>query len=83
MLKSALGEYGNVLDVGMLLEPSTDTYMGSGYAIVIPRNITHYPFTHKMKSYYNKNEFYAVWEGMPDFCHCCHARDHVVENCSK
>jgi hypothetical protein len=59
LLKSSLSQYGTLLDVGILLEPNTDTYMGCGYAIIdIPSDLK-VPLNPVIK--YDNNEFFAVW----------------------
>jgi hypothetical protein len=83
LLLHSLAKYGAVLDVGMLLEPNTDTYMGSGYAIIDTERRLYTRLNHVITDSQKKSEFYGVWEGMPDFCHCCHAKNHVFEECSK
>lgn len=60
VLKSSLHIYGNLLDVEILLEPTTNTYMGSGYVIVDTECRSTKQLTHKMKHANSEREFYAM-----------------------
>jgi hypothetical protein len=80
-LKAALSRCGYVLDIGILVEPSTNTFMCDGYAIIDTRYKAMEPLKHIIQLDSYNNNPYAVWKGMPDYCACCHQQDHVVENC--
>ncbi|KAI8875135.1 hypothetical protein K501DRAFT_208367, partial [Backusella circina FSU 941] len=84
-LKAALSRYGNVLDIGILVEPITNTYMCDGYAIMDTKCNAQEPLKHIIQlDSYNHNASYAVWKGMPHYCPCCHEPDdHAIENCPK
>ncbi|KAG1372490.1 hypothetical protein G6F61_011010 [Rhizopus arrhizus] len=66
-LKMSLKPYDSVLDLGILRESHTGTYMGTGYAI--------------LSSEYEG--IYAVWSDMPTYCRYCHAEGHAVPDCPK
>jgi hypothetical protein len=83
LIFSPVEKYGDVLDVGMLLEPNTDTYMGSGYAIIDTECRSETRLNHIITNPQKRKKFYGVWDDMPDFCHCCHSKNHVFEECSK
>jgi hypothetical protein len=79
-LKAALSRCGYVLDIGILVEPSTNTFMCDGYAIIDTRYKPMEPLKHIIQLDSYNNNSYAVWKGMSDYCACCHQQDHVVEN---
>ncbi|KAG1576770.1 hypothetical protein G6F48_013070 [Rhizopus delemar] len=85
-LKMSLEPYGSVLDLGILRESHTGTYMGTGYAILsVPKNDNRFsPLSHHLPWYQSEDEgFYAVWSDMPTYCHYCHAEGHAVSDCPK
>ncbi|KAG0973849.1 hypothetical protein G6F29_012592 [Rhizopus arrhizus] len=71
---------------GVLLEPTTRTYMCTGYAVV---NVSaqHTKFkqlTHLIPRDEKREQgFYAVWNQMPHYCRYCHEEGHVVVDCPK
>ncbi|KAG1154268.1 hypothetical protein G6F37_009605 [Rhizopus arrhizus] len=85
-LKMGLEPYGSVLDMGILRESHTGTYMGTGYAILsVPKNDDRFSsLSHHLSWYHSENEgFYAVWSDMPTYCRYCHAEGHAVPDCPK
>ncbi|KAG1034027.1 hypothetical protein G6F43_013470 [Rhizopus delemar] len=85
-LKTSLQIYGEILDVGILLEPNTGTYMCTGYAILNVFSQEHIfePLTHLIPWDERREQgFYAVWNQMPHYCRYCHEEGHVVVNCPK
>ncbi|KAG1323127.1 hypothetical protein G6F63_013111 [Rhizopus arrhizus] len=82
----SLEPYGSVLDLGILRESHTSTYMGTGYAILsVPKNDDRFsPLSHHLPWYQSEDEgFYAVWSDMPTYCRYCHAEGHAVPDCPK
>ncbi|EIE83353.1 hypothetical protein RO3G_08058 [Rhizopus delemar RA 99-880] len=85
-LEKSLRKYGDILDVGILLEPTTGTYMCTGYAVlnVASKTETFEPLTHLIPwDEQRECGFYAVWNQMPVYCRYCHEEGHVVANCPK
>ncbi|KAG1147720.1 hypothetical protein G6F37_011740 [Rhizopus arrhizus] len=85
-LEKSLRKYGDILDVGILLEPTTGTYMCTGYAVlnVATKTETFEPLTHLIPwDEQRECGFYAVWNQMPVYCRYCHEEGHVVANCPK
>ncbi|KAG1048106.1 hypothetical protein G6F43_009480 [Rhizopus delemar] len=85
-LEKSLRKYGDILDVGILLEPTTGTYMCTGYAVlnVASKTETFEPLTHLIPwDEQRECGFYAVWNQVPVYCCYCHEKGHVVANCSK
>ncbi|EIE85431.1 hypothetical protein RO3G_10141 [Rhizopus delemar RA 99-880] len=85
-LEKSLRKYGDILDVGILLEPTTGTYMCTGYAVlnVASKTETFEPLTHLIPWDEQRGcGFYAVWNQMPVYCRYCHEEGHVVANCPK
>ncbi|KAG1016541.1 hypothetical protein G6F63_013795 [Rhizopus arrhizus] len=82
----SLEPYGSVLDLGILRESHTGTYMGTGYPILsVPKNDDMFsPLSHHLPWYQSEDEgFYAVWSDMPTYCRYCHAEGHAVPDCPK
>lgn len=87
-LKNSLSPFGEILDVGILVEPKTRTYMCAGYAIINTistndkvqfDNLTHLiPWDGD-----DKSSFYAVWNKMPPYFRYCHVEGHVVGDCDQ
>ncbi|KAG1374967.1 hypothetical protein G6F61_008872 [Rhizopus arrhizus] len=85
-LKMSLEPYGSVLDLGILRESHTSTYMGTGYDILsVPKNDDRSsPLSHHLPWYHSEDEgFYAVWSDMPTYCRYCHAEGHTVPDFPK
>ncbi|KAG1396151.1 hypothetical protein G6F58_011796 [Rhizopus delemar] len=81
---SSLQPYGSIMDLGLLREPVTGTYMGTGYAILsVPiGNDSFLPLTHHLPWSNALDEgFYAVWNDMPTYCRYCHQEGHAVSEC--
>ncbi|KAG1414576.1 hypothetical protein G6F58_006891 [Rhizopus delemar] len=85
-LQKSLKVYGEMLDVEILLEPTTRTYMCTGYAVLNVsaqhtkfKQLTHHiPWDEK-----REQGFYAVWNQIPHYCRYCHEEGHVVVDCPK
>ncbi|KAG1306000.1 hypothetical protein G6F64_007933 [Rhizopus arrhizus] len=84
-LQQSLKRYGNILDVGICREPTTGTYMCTGYAVlnIPPSNKEFWSLTHNIQWCDTEVGFYAVWSDMPHYCCFCHEEGHVVVNCPK
>jgi hypothetical protein len=85
-LQKSLKVYGEILDVGILLEPITHTYMCTGYAVlnVSSQHIKFKQLTHLIPwDEKREQSFYAVWNQMPHYCRYCHEEGHVVVDCPK
>jgi hypothetical protein len=73
-------------DVGILLEPTTGTYMCTGHAVLIMASKAEIfePLTHLIPwDEQRECSFYAVWNRMPVYCRYCHEEDHVFAHCPK
>ncbi|CAO3592287.1 unnamed protein product [Absidia cylindrospora] len=82
-LKLSLAKYGNVLDAGIFRDPKTQTYMGTGYAIINRQSISKpLALTHTISWHDSEVGFHATWSEMPPWCRYCHAEGHVVADCS-
>lgn len=85
-LLASLKPYGSIMDLGLLREPVTGTYMGAGYAILsVPIGDNSFiPITHYLPwSNAHDEGFYAVWNDMPTYCRYCHQEGHAVSDCPK
>ncbi|KAG1469573.1 hypothetical protein G6F56_003181 [Rhizopus delemar] len=85
-LLSSLQPYGSIMDLGLLREPVTGTYMGTEYAILsVPIGDDSFlPLTHHLPWANVLDEgFYAVWNDMPTYCRYCHQEGHAVSECPK
>ena len=83
-LKDSLSPFGQILDVGLLLEPEHKTFMGNGFAIldISKKNGDLSPLTHVIPWKNNKEQaFHAVWSKMPKYCKYCHENGHAVADC--
>ncbi|KAG1136872.1 hypothetical protein G6F37_010589 [Rhizopus arrhizus] len=76
----------NLPFLGIQLEPTTRTYMCTGYAVL---NVSSQHTKFKQLSHLipwdekRKQGFYAVWNQMPHNCRYCHEEKHVKVNCPK
>ncbi|SAL97434.1 hypothetical protein [Absidia glauca] len=81
-LKLSLAKYGSIIDVGIYREQSTQTYMGTGYAILNRSNTKGLePLTHNIAWDDSMAGYYATWEDMPKWCRYCHSEGHLVGEC--
>ncbi|KAG1139540.1 hypothetical protein G6F37_009725 [Rhizopus arrhizus] len=83
-LKMSLESCGSFLDLGILQEFHTSTYMDTGYAIPsIPKDDGRFsPLSHHLPWYGPEDGgSYAIWSDMPTYCHYCHIEGHVVPDC--
>ncbi|KAG1046594.1 hypothetical protein G6F43_010926 [Rhizopus delemar] len=74
-LEKSLRKYGDILDVEIPLEPTTGTYMCTGYAVlnVASKTETFEPLTHLIPwDEQRECGFYAVWNQMPVYCRYPH-----------
>ncbi|KAG1136415.1 hypothetical protein G6F37_012027 [Rhizopus arrhizus] len=65
---------------GILLEPTTRTYMCTGYAVLnVSAQHTKFKQLTHLIPWDEKREqgFYAVWNQMPHYCRYCHEEGHV------
>ncbi|KAG0737445.1 hypothetical protein G6F57_001511 [Rhizopus arrhizus] len=82
-LKMSLETYGSVLDLGILRESYTGTYMGTSYAILsVPKNDDRFSsLSHHLPWYQSEDEgSYAVWSDMPTNCR---TSGHIAAECTK
>ncbi|ORZ06210.1 hypothetical protein BCR42DRAFT_397853 [Absidia repens] len=84
-LTTTLKLYGKVIDVGVLTDPISGMYLGSGYAIIdttTPQTGSPYPpLVHNLPWPGLQNGFLATCESMTNFCKYCHKDGHVRDNC--
>ncbi|KAI8366203.1 hypothetical protein BD560DRAFT_447975 [Blakeslea trispora] len=85
-LKESLSPFGEILDVGIFLDPASKTYACTGYAVlnVKKKEGAYCPLTHLVPWEDSEDlSFYAVWKQMPPYCKYCHAEGHILANCDK
>lgn len=85
-LRKSLSPFGDILDIGIHLEPETKTYMGTGFAVInVPlKEGACRPLTHIIPWKDSEDlSFYAVWKQMPRYCKYCHAEGHTLVDCEK
>ncbi|SAM00142.1 hypothetical protein [Absidia glauca] len=78
-LLESLGSFGTVLDVGVLRDPFSRAYMGTGYAILsLPKanKSSVLPLTHNISWKNGRDGFYATWTNIPTRCPNCHDVGH-------
>ncbi|EIE87718.1 hypothetical protein RO3G_12429 [Rhizopus delemar RA 99-880] len=78
--QKGLRKYGDILDVGILLEPTTGTYMCAGYAVlnVSSKDMQFETLTHLIPwDEQREYGFYAVWNQMQVCCRYCHEEGHA------
>ncbi|KAI8884367.1 hypothetical protein K501DRAFT_284871 [Backusella circina FSU 941] len=84
-LGKSLAPYGEVLDVGMLVESISKTYMCTGYAILETtlKADAYKDLTHAIKwsGSGTRKDFYAVWSDMGEYCQYCHSEEHTINDC--
>jgi hypothetical protein len=82
-LKTNLSKYGTIIDTGIIREPKTQTYMGTGYAILtLNSKVNEYaPLTHIIPWNNTDTGFHATWTDMPPWCRYCHQEGHIVSEC--
>ncbi|KAI7870151.1 hypothetical protein BDF14DRAFT_1775096, partial [Spinellus fusiger] len=78
-MRQSLQPIGHILDVGLCREPKTQSYMGTGYAIldIDPQqgqDIS--PLTHLIPWMNTSDGFHAMWNDMPTWCRYCHEYGH-------
>ncbi|SAM00648.1 hypothetical protein [Absidia glauca] len=88
-LQQSLGAYGVVLNVGILRDPKTKAYSGTGYAVLaLPKAgessaVSLPPLTHNIPWNKGREGFYATWSNMPTWCRYCHEEGHTKFDCAK
>ncbi|KAI9494380.1 hypothetical protein BDB00DRAFT_871472 [Zychaea mexicana] len=89
-LKTSLQEFGHVLDVGAFHEPTTNLFMGNGYAVLNcqPDEETLGETFASLQHIIDwagdfEHGFYATWADMPPYCTWCHGSDHGRQDCTK
>jgi hypothetical protein len=84
-LNTTLKLYGQVIDVGIITDPISGMYLGSGYAVIdttTPSNGHPYPpLIHNLPWPGLHNGFLATCEDMKNFCKYCHKDGHIRDNC--
>lgn len=84
VLKNNLEKYGAIIDIGIIKEPTTQTFMGTGYAVLNRSNeVELAPLTHNIRWDENWDDFHATWIDMPKWCRYCHTEGHVVGECQQ
>ncbi|KAG1142531.1 hypothetical protein G6F37_008195 [Rhizopus arrhizus] len=85
-LQKSLKVYGEILDIKILLKPTTRIYMCTDYAVLnVSSQHTKFKQLSHLIPWDEKREqvFYAVWNQMPHYCRYCHEEGHVVVDCPK
>ncbi|KAG1049318.1 hypothetical protein G6F43_008351 [Rhizopus delemar] len=85
-LQKSLRKYGDILDVGTLLEPTTGICMCAGYSVfnVSSKDTQFETFAHLIPwDEQREGGFYAVWNQMLVYCRYCHEEGYVVADCPK
>ncbi|KAG1047406.1 hypothetical protein G6F43_010143 [Rhizopus delemar] len=94
-LRSTLGNYGNVRDVGIVTDSDTGAFLGSGYAVLdcSPSPNQTDPFlelTHAIESVDPASSedlssifIHAYWKDMPTYCKYCHKLGHSAVQCKE
>ncbi|ORZ22081.1 hypothetical protein BCR42DRAFT_405453, partial [Absidia repens] len=86
-LKQSLAPYGELLDAGILLEPQTQYFMGTGYALLdisaTESGAATRTLTHKISWCNEEESFHATWAAMPTWCRYCHEEGHSKFVCEK
>ncbi|ORY99660.1 hypothetical protein BCR42DRAFT_497306 [Absidia repens] len=84
-LNTTLKLYGQVMDLGIITDPISGMYLGSGYAVIdttTPSQGKPYPpLVHNLPWPGLHNGFLAACEDMKNFCKYCHKDGHVRDNC--
>ncbi|KAI8330567.1 hypothetical protein BC941DRAFT_340923, partial [Chlamydoabsidia padenii] len=80
-LKETMAPYGKILDLGICYEPTTQTFNGSGYAIMYLTDDKTKQLNHNIPWRGTEYGLYGIWSKMPRFCRYCHKGDHVVTEC--
>lgn len=84
-LTESLSQYGEVLDLGILTDPLSGMFQGTGYAILETSRDSEFksskPLTHNIPFPGLENGFFANWDAMPEYCKYCHSDGHIRANC--
>ncbi|KAI7857096.1 hypothetical protein BDC45DRAFT_566626 [Circinella umbellata] len=88
IVKKSLLFYGRILDIGCFREPTTNFFMGSGYAVLDCQHLEGERPFYELKHIIDwasdyEHTFYATWADMPLHCTWCHAEGHHRRDCSK
>ncbi|CAO3593782.1 unnamed protein product [Absidia cylindrospora] len=80
-LTETLSKYGRIYDIGIITDPISKMFLGSGYAVLDTSTVTNTPLTHTLPWPGLPNGFHAVWENMPQYCKYCHQDGHIRDAC--
>ncbi|CAO3588798.1 unnamed protein product [Absidia cylindrospora] len=80
-LTESLSKYGRIYDIGIITDPISKMFLGSGYAVLDTSTVTNTPLTHTLPWPGLPNGFHAVWENMPQYCKYCHQDGHIRDAC--
>jgi hypothetical protein len=85
-LQHSFSAYGQVLDAGIIVEPTTETYSGTGYVTINIKSqdarTTYRDLTHAIHwDGSEKQSFLAVWSTMKPHCVYCRAEGHGHLDC--
>jgi hypothetical protein len=86
-LKQSLAIFGNILDIGITVEPNTGFFMGTGFAVLnIHQDQQENNFqtlSHQLSWCESQVEFFhCTWSNMPVWCRYCHQEGHTKFECS-
>ncbi|KAI9309799.1 hypothetical protein BX666DRAFT_1873073 [Dichotomocladium elegans] len=84
-LQESLQPFGNLVDIGIVTEPTTGLFMGSGYAVLStnPTDSTIVPLAHTVMWQNTDEVFHCTWNNMPTWCRYCHETGHTKFECEK
>ncbi|KAG2223388.1 hypothetical protein INT45_002883 [Circinella minor] len=85
-LQESLQPYGRILDIGSFREPTTNFFMGSGYAILDCQPVLEEHPYQELKHIIDwageyEHAFYATWADIPLYCTWCHEQGHQHRDC--
>ncbi|ORZ07448.1 Endonuclease/exonuclease/phosphatase, partial [Absidia repens] len=84
-LTNTLSKYGYIYDIGIITDPLSQMFLGSGYAVLdtaaSSQSSAFLPLTHTLPWEGLANGFHAVWENMPQYCKYCHQDGHIRDAC--
>jgi hypothetical protein len=88
-LKTSLGVFGEIVDLGIYTDSASGFFMGSGYAVIntfqdkdMPKEQKYVELSHQISWCESEDEFFhATWNNMPTWCRYCHKEGHTKFNC--